>query len=699
MREYKSAEIRNIAVVGHGASGKTTLVDALAFVSGATRRHGSIKDGTTLTDTSPEEIAHGYSIALGCAHAEWRDTKLNLLDTPGYADFAGDAIAGLVAADGALVTVGATGGVEVGTERMFREAVRRNDPVLFVVAMMDKEHADFDAAYASIKAKLTPKVVPVEIPIGAGAGFRGVINLFTRKAHVFKAGTKSGEYEEVAIPAEEQARFARYHAELVEAIAATDDALLERFFNGEEIPGEEEMRAMKEAMKRAELFPLLACSSQLTWGVRTVLDLLVQLMPNAYEMEEIHALRGAEGTKVVEIHPRDDAPFTALVFKTTSESHVGEVSYFRTFSGAVSSGAEVYNATRATPEKLVHLAVPQGKERLEVATLHPGDIGCVAKLKGTHTNDTLSTKEHPVRLPAIPFPDPLVSFAIEAVSHADEEKLQLGLHRLHDEDPTIQTHFEPETHETIIEGLGERHLDVALQRLKRQFGVQATLRTPAIPYRETLLGHAEGQGRHKKQTGGKGQFGDCWIRIKPRPRGAGYAFVDEISGGVIPRQYIPAVDKGVQEAAERGVLAGYPVVDFAVECFDGSYHSVDSNEASFRMAGILAFRTIAPKCRPALLEPLMTVEVTTPDAYLGDVMGDLSGRRGQIAGTEPAADGTGTVVKATVPMAELHLYATKLQSLTHGHGTVRTRFEGFELMAHEAAAKVPVRGRAKEVEE
>jgi elongation factor G len=529
----------------------------------------------------------------------------------------------------------------------------------------------------------------VEIPIGAGAGFTGIINLFTKKAHFFKPGTKAGEYEEGPIPAGERARFERYHAEMVEAIAATDDALLERFFNGEEIPGEEEMRAMKEAMKRAELFPLLCCASQLTWGIRTVLDFLVQLMPSAYEMEEIHALKGAEGTRTVEIHPKEDAPFTALVFKTTNEAHVGEVSYFRTFSGLVNSGAEVYNATRSAPEKLSHLGVPQGKDRLEVPRLFPGDIGCVAKLRGTHTNDTLSTKDHPVRLPAIPFPDPLVSFAIEAAARADEEKLSVGLHRLHDEDPTIQSHFEPETHESIVEGLGERHLEVALSRLERQYGVKATLRAPRVPYRETLLAVAEGQGRHKKQTGGKGQFGDCWIRIKPAPRGTGYQFVDKISGGVIPRQYIPAVDKGVQEAAERGVIAGYPVVDFQVEVFDGSYHSVDSNEASFKMAGILAFKTIAPKCRPALLEPLMSVEVLTPDAYLGDVMGDLSGRRGHIAGTEPSEDGVGTMVKATVPMAELHLYATKLQSLTHGHGSVKYRFQGFEMMPPEAASKVP----------
>jgi elongation factor G len=688
MREYHSEQIRNVAVVGHGASGKTSLVDALAFVSGSSRRHGSVKDGTALTDASPEEAQRGYSISLGCAHAEWRDSKINLLDTPGYADFAGDAIAGLVAADGALVTVGATSGVEVGTQRMFREAVRRKDPVLFVVAMMDKEHADFDAAYEDIKEKLTAKVVPVEIPIGSGSEFCGIINLFTKKAHTFRPGTKAGEYEEGPIPESERARFERYHAEMVEAIAATDDALLERFFSGEEIPGDEEMRAMKEAMKRAELFPLLCCSSQLTYGVPTVLDFLVQLMPSAYEMEELHALKGAEGDHLVEVHPNEDAPFTALVFKTTSEPHVGEVSYFRTFSGTVRNGDEVFNATRSAPEKLSHLAVPQGKERLEVPRLYPGDIGCVAKLRGTHTNDTLSTKAHPVRMPQIPFPDPLVSFAIEAAARADEEKLQLGLHRLHDEDPTIQTHYESETHETIIEGMGERHLEVALARLERQFGAKATLRPPRVPYRETLLGRAEGQGRHKKQTGGKGQFGDCWIRIKPTPRGNGYRFVDSISGGVIPRQYIPAVDKGVQEAAERGVLAGFPVVDVEVEVFDGSYHSVDSNEASFRMAGILAFKTIAPQAKPVLLEPLMEVEVSTPDAHLGDVLGDLSGRRGHILGTEPLEDGGGSVVKAVVPMSELHLYATRLQSITHGHGSVSYKMHGYEQAPSEVVQKV-----------
>jgi elongation factor G len=688
VREYRSDAIRNVAVVGHGASGKTSLVDALAFVSGASKRHGTIKDGTTLTDTSPEEIERKYSISLGCAFAEWKDAKVNLIDTPGFLDFQGDAIAGLTAADGALVLVGAATGVEAGTERMFREAVARKDPVLFAVSMMDKEHADFDLAYRTIKDRLTAKVVPVEIPIGAGPGLSGVINLFTKKAYVPTKGGKAGEYEEVEIPAGEKERFNRYHQEMVEAVAATDDALLERFFGGEELPGDEEMAAMKEAMKRADLFPLLCCSAHLMIGVRTVLDFLVALMPNAYEMEELHAFKGAEGSKTVEIHPKDDGPFAALVFKTTAEPHVGDVSFFRTFSGTVMSGQEVYNATRDGVEKLNHLAVAQGKERVEVPRLHPGDIGCVAKLHNTHTNDTLSTKTHPVRMPQVAFPESLVTFAVKATSHNDEEKLQQGLHRIHDEDPTLQMHYDSETHETIIGGLGERHIEVALARLARQFGVKAELTAPRIPYRETLTASGDGQGKHKKQSGGRGQFGDCWVRIKPAKRGAGYSFVDSIVGGSIPRQYIPAVDRGIHEASLRGIIAGYPLVDFVAECYDGSYHSVDSNEASFRMAGIQAFKAVAPKCKPVLLEPLQTVDVVTPDDYLGDVMGDLSSRRGKLLGTEQASNGAGSVVKAIVPQADLHLYGTRLAGLTHGRGSFSHQFHGYEQMPHEHAAKV-----------
>ena len=697
MTEFKGSEIRNIAVVGHGASGKTSLVDALAFVSGASKRHGAVKDGTSLTDTAPEEIERGYSINLGVAFAEWQGTKINIIDTPGFLDFQGDAVAGLAAADGALCVVSAASGVEVGTERMFREAVKRRDPVLFVVSMMDKEHADFDRIYQQIKTRLSSKVIPVEVPLGEGPDFHGVINLFTKKALLFKQGSKSGEFQEVDIPADYRTQFDRYYQELIESISSTDDTLLERYLEGGEIGRDEAIAGMKEAMKRMELFPLFCVSSELNYGVQAVLNTIVELLPNAFEMEEVHAFKGAEGNATVEIHAEDTKPFTALVFKTMSEPHVGDVSFFRVFSGCVVNGQEVFNATRDTPEKVNHLSIAQGKERIEVNRLCAGDIGCVAKLKSTHTNDTLSTREHPVRLPDIRLPEPLVTLAVHATSRNDEEKLQQGLHRLHDEDPTFQTHYNPETHETVVAGMGERHLEVSMAKLRRKFGVSGELTRPRIAYRETIKGQGEGQGRHKKQTGGRGQFGDCWIRMAPLPRGEGYVFENRIVGGAIPSKLIPAVDKGIQEAAARGVIAGYPMVDFRAECFDGSYHSVDSNEMSFKMAGILAFKTVAAKCKPVLLEPLQEITVRTPDQYLGDVMGDVSARRGQILGTEASSDGRGTVVHAVIPEAELHLYATELSSMTHGRASFTARFRGYEEMPIDAAQKVAAESSKDEV--
>jgi len=687
MREYRSEDIRNIAVVGHGASGKTTLVDALAFVSGSSKRHGSVRDGTALTDFDKEETERGFSISLACAHAEWMNTKINLLDTPGYSDFQGEAIAGLTAADGALVVVTATGGVEVGTTRMFNEAIDRKDPVLFVISMLDKEHASFDAVYESIKTRLTPRVIPVEVPIGEGPDFHGILNLFDKKAHLFKRGTKSGEYEEVDIPAENQAQFDKYYEQLIEGIAATDDVLLERYLGGEPIERADALNAMKEAMKRQELFPLFCCSSDLTYGTQALLTKIVELMPSAYEMEEFHGFTGAEGDHTVEIHADDKAPLTALVFKTHSEPHVGDVSFFRTFSGVITNGHEVFNATRGMSEKMAHLAIPQGKDRIEVAVLHPGDIGCVAKLKNTHTNDTLSTREHPVRLPAIEFPEARVVYAVHATARGEEEKLQQGLHRLHDEDACFQTHYNAETHETIAAGLGERHLDVVMARLKRHYGVGAELKRPQIAYRETIVAKGQGQGRHKKQSGGKGQFGDCWVRMAPTPRGAGYQFVNAVVGGSIPSKFIPAVDRGIQESSARGIIAGFPMVDFQVEVYDGSYHSVDSNEMSFKLAGIQAFKTVAPQCKPILLEPLDELDVTTPDAFLGDVLGDISARRGHILGTDSVPGGKSRV-RAVVPQAEMHLYATDLFSKTHGHGTFVQRFKGYEQMPPEATQRV-----------
>jgi elongation factor G len=695
VRVYKTPEIRNVAVVGHGASGKTSLVDALAFVAGTSKRHGSVKDGTALTDYTPDEIERKYSINLALAVAEWMDAKINLIDTPGYLDFTGDALAGVYAADAAVVVLAATAGVEVGTEKVWDYCERRGLPRLLFVSLMDKEHADFERVFNQIKLRLTPKVIPVEIPVGEGPEFHGIVNLFSKKCHLYKKGTKAGEYDEVDVPAEYQARFEKYSQELIESIAATDDTLLERYLGGEEIGRDEAIAAMKAGMLKGELFPLFCGAAELTYGTRALLAKVVELCPAPNERSPVEAQKWGSAERVT-LSADDNGPLAAQVFKTVSEPHVGDVTLFRIYAGKVRNGQDVWNAPREVAEKLNHLCVAVGKERVEIAELHAGDIGAVAKLRDTHTNDTLSTKDMGLVLPKIPFPEPVITLAVEVKQRGEEDKLSTGLHKLHEEDPTFRHEFNAELGQTLIRGLGERHLEIVVGRLARKFGVHAQTAKPRIAYRETFRGKAEGQGKHKKQTGGRGQYGDCWIRIAPLPRGSGFQFVDEIVGGVIPRQYVPAVERGVVEAAQKGPVAGYPVVDFKVEVYDGSYHDVDSNEMSFKMAGIMAFRNVSANCKPVLLEPIMDVEVWTPDEYQGAVMGDISSRRGHILGTEK--DGRLTKVKALVPEAELDRYATTLHSLTHGRGTYRMKFHVYQDAPPEVTARV-TEGRKKELEE
>jgi len=685
MKEYASTAIRNVAVVGHGGSGKTSLVDALAFVAGSSKRHGRVKDGTALTDYSPDEIEKGYSINLSLAYAEWEDCKINLIDTPGYLDFAGDAEAGLFAADAALIVLGATTGVEVGTEKVWDYSQQFHHPAIFYVSMMDKEHANFEQVYEDIREHLSPKAVPVEIPIGEGADFHGIINLISQTARNFKPGTKTGEYEEVSVPAELQDQYERFEKDLIEKVVETDDALMERYLGGETIGHDELVPAMRRAMKRGDLYPILCGAAELTYGTRSVLSEIVELVPPPSENDPVEAEKWG-GAEKVSLASSDDAPFSALVFKIVSEPHVGDVSFFRIYSGSLKNGQEVWNAPRNGPEKLNHLSIAIGKDKLEVDALHAGDIGVVAKLRETHTNDTLSTQAVPVVLPRVPFPEPVIHTAIEAKVKGEEDKLSTGLTRLREEDPTFHWEYNAEVRQTWVRGLGERHLEIILGRLARKFSVHATMLKPKIPYRETIKGKADGQGKHKKQSGGRGQFGDCWIRMMPQPRGAGYEFDNQIVGGAIPGKFIPAVDRGIQEASARGVLAGCPMVDFKVELYDGSYHTVDSNEMSFKMAGILAFKNVAPQCKPVLLEPLADVEVLTPEEYLGAVMGDLNSRRGQILGSEP--DGRLVKLKAVVPEAELYKYATQLQSITHGRATYRATFRQYSEVPGDVAKKI-----------
>jgi len=692
--EYTTDRIRNVAILGHGGSGKSTLVDALCFVAGTSKRLGNVDEGHALTMHTAEELAHNVSIQLTPAYADYKGTKVNLLDTPGYLDFTGEALSAVRVADAAIIVVSATSGVEVGTEKVWEYCEARGIPRIFFVSMLDKEHASFEGVYQQIKERLTDKALPVEIPVGEGPDFHGIINLFSEKAHIYKSGTMSGEYDEADIPEEYKERESQWETELQETLATTDEKLLEAYLEGGHISRDEAIEAMARGMARSDVFPVFCGSAKLTYGLPALLRKIVELCPNPAEAPPENATRPGLDQEV-EIHATDDGTLAALVFKTAAEPHVGELSYFRVFSGKITNGMDVVNASDGSVEKLNHLSIPLGKERVEVPMLHAGDIGVVAKLKHTHTNDTLCNKDRPVELQRIAFPTPDISIAIRGATRNDEDKLGEALPRLHEEDPTFMADFNAELHQTIARGLGELHLDVQFERMARKYGVKVETEQPKIAYRETITAKAEGQGRHKKQTGGRGQFGDCWIRLTPKPRGEGYEFIDAIKGGVIPNKYIPSVDRGVQEAAQRGIVAGFPVVDFSAECYFGSYHAVDSSDIAFKLAGVAAFRQVAEKCRPVLLEPVVEVSVTTPDEYMGDIMGDLTSRRGKVLGMD--SNGGRTTIKAVVPEAELYKYAATLRSMTQGRAAHTRRYAGYEQAPDHIAQKV-AEDRRKEAE-
>ncbi|MBT8462763.1 MAG: elongation factor G [Gemmatimonadetes bacterium] len=688
---YGSSDIRNIAVLGHGGCGKTTLVDAMCFIAGSTTRRGSVENGTAHTDFTPEEHDHGISINLAVARAEWMGTKLNLIDTPGYLDFFGEVEAGVRVVDGGLVVVSATSGVEVGTERVWAACARRSLPRMLFVSMIDRENASFEKCFEQIRDTLSGEAIPVEVPIGSGDGFRGIVNLFSNKAHIYKTGSAKGDYEETEIPSELLDTVETYREQLIETIATTDDELLEAYLEGEELDREKVLAAMSSAMWRGELFPIFCGSGETGRGVRAVMNKLVELMPSPVDAGSVEA-SSAKGD-VTELKPLDSEPLAAIVFKTTQEPRVGELTYFRVFSGSVRGGITVSNPGRAATERLTHPAIPDGGSRSEVEVLHAGDIGVVAKLKDTHTGDTLCEQGKDLRLAPINWPKPDIAIAIFPASRGEEDRLANGLNRVHEEDPTFIAAFDPELGQTIAHGLGELHLNVAMERLKRKFSVNVETEAPRIAYRETITKKAQGQGRYKKQTGGRGQYGDCWLRLAPRTRGEGFEFISKIVGGVIPSKFVPAVGKGVQEALARGILAGYPVVDVAVECYDGSYHAVDSSEQAFKVAGSMAFQKVAREARPIILEPILEVEVRTPEEFMGEVIGDLNQRRGRIMGMD--TDGHWQVVKAKVPQSEMYRYSTALRSLTQGKGAHARDLTGYEPAPADVTQKIIAEAAAR----
>ena len=681
-KEYTTENIRNVAVLGHGGSGKTTLIDATSFAVGTSRRKGDVGEGHALTMTTPEEFDHGISMQVTPAFAEYMGTKVNLLDTPGFLDFTGDTMAAVRVADAAVIVVSSTSGVEVGTEVVWQYCEDRKLPRMFFVSLMDKEHADFDKVYQDIKERLTPTVVPVEIPIGEGDDFRGIINLFSKKAHIYKAGTLTGEYDEGDIPEDLKDKFDEWEMEFMETVATTDEDLLEQYLEGEPISREQAIEAMAAGMARGDIIPLFCGAAEKSFGVMALLKKMVELFPNPSEMSPEKGTRPGLDQEV-ELAAEDSGSTTALIFKTATEPHVGELSFFKVLSGTVENGMELKNAERDAMEKLNHLSIPMGKERLEVPCLHAGDIGVVAKLKNSHTNDTLSDPARPLVVEGVDFPKPDISVAIRGATRGDDDKLGEVLSKIHEEDPTFHHAFNAELGQTICRGLGEIHLNVQFERMKRKCGVSVETEAPKIAYRETITRTAEGQGRHKKQSGGRGQFGDCHIRLSPRARGEGYEFKNSIKGGVIPGKYVPSVGKGIAEAAEKGVLAGFPLEDFCAEVFDGSYHSVDSSDIAFKLAGSIAFRSVAVKAGPTLLEPIIEVSVTTPDEFMGDITGDLTSRRGKVMGMD--ADGGRTTIKARVPESELYKYASALRSMTQGRARHSRELVGYEPMPPDAA--------------
>jgi elongation factor G len=687
MKVYDAASIRNVAVVGHGGCGKTQLVSALLFTAGMVNRLGKVDEGNTVTDYDEEEIARKHTLAASLAYAEWNKTKINFIDTPGFGNFFSDARAALRVADAAILVVDAVAGVEVQTEKAWEAAEELRLPRIVALNRLDRERASLERSLDSLRQVCGRTVVPIQLPIGEERNFKGVVDLVTMKGYTF-ASDGSGKMTEGAVPDDlaDAARAAR--EALIEMVAEADEQLMEKFFEAGTLTQDELIAGLKVATQSAKVFPLVCTSGVAIIGTQPLLDAIVAYVPSPAE-RPFKALDAA-GTEI-ERTAEDKTPYAAFVWKTVADQFAGRITMFRVYQGVLKSDSTVQNASQGTPERLGHLIQLQGKTQTSVPEIKAGDIGAVAKLKDTRTNDTLADKAAGIKFAPLQFPEAVLSYAIEPKSRGDEDKISTSMHRLEEEDPTIKYGRDPQTHELLLAGQGQLHIEVTVAKLKRRFGVEVNLKPPRIPYRETITAKAEAHGRHKKQTGGHGQFGDCKIRMEPLPRGSEFEFVDEIFGGSIPRQFIPAVEKGIQESRLRGYLAGYPVVDFRVVLYDGQYHDVDSNELSFKTAGWLAFKDGMSKARPTLLEPIMNVEVYAPSDYAGDLMGDLNGRRGRIGGMEPR--GQMTAIKAQVPMAEMLTYEQHLTSVTGGRGSYHMEFSHYdEVPSHQqqkiiAAAK------------
>jgi len=686
-----------VALVGHSGSGKTQLAAAILSDAGMINRFGKVDDGTTVTDFDEEEIARKHTLSGSLAYAEWNKLKINLIDTPGIGNFLSDAQAAMHVADSALVIVDAVSGVMVQTEKVWTTADELSLPRIVVLNRMDRERASLERSLKSLQEVCNRTVIPIQLPIGEEKSFRGVVDLVSRKAFIFQTD-ESGTFTTGGVPADMQGAVEAAREGLVEMVAEADEKLMERFFEAGTLTDEELVTGLRSATIAGTIFPLVCVSGLLNVGVQPLLDAIGAYLPSAAERPFKGTAR--DGTEVARA-ASDKDPAAAFVWKTIADPFAGRITMFRVVSGTLKSDSTVHNKAKDAPERLGNLMLLQGKTQTTVPEIKAGDLGAVAKLKDTLTNDTLGDKADPVTFPAIKFPEPVLSYAIEPKTRGDEDKISTSMHRLEEEDPSIRYSRDPQTKELLLSGQGQLHIEVTVAKLKRRFGVDVNLKPPRIPYRETIKASTEAHGRHKKQTGGHGQFGDCKIRVEPMARGTDFEFVDDIFGGSIPRQFVPAVEKGIQDARTRGYLAGYPMVDFRVTVFDGSYHDVDSNELSFKLAGSLAFKDAMTRARPTILEPIMNVEIYAPSDFAGDLMGDLNSRRGRIGGMDTR--GAMTIIKAVVPMAEMLTYEQHLTSATGGRGSYHMEYSHYDEVPAHLQTKIVAAAKAEragvEVEE
>jgi elongation factor G len=681
MKDYTVEKLRNVCLMSHGGAGKTTLAEAMLFNTGVLDRFGKVNDGNTTTDYDPEEIKRKISISTAIAPCEWKDVKINVIDTPGYFDFVGEVKQGIRVADSALILVPAKGGVAVGTEKSWAYAKEYGLPKMFFVNRMDEENANFFEVLDQLINTFGKNVIAFQLPIIEGEKFTGFVDVINMKAYKFD----KDKLTDTAIPAGLNDKISAARDALNEAVAETDEELMEKFFGGEEFTAEEMQKGLRAGIADGSIVPVLCGSAFLNQGVRTLMDIIVDYLPSPAIKPVIKAVKPGTDT-VVELRNAADESMSALVFKTIADPFVGKISIFRVYSGTLKSDSVVYNSTAEKNEKTAQVFMLRGKKQIPVDKLIAGDIGAVAKLQYTSTNDTLCEQAKPVVLEKIVFPEPALSLAVEPKAKGDEEKISSGLNRLQDEDPTFKVEVNTETHQTVISGVGEQHLDVIVSKLKAKFGVSVNLVDPKVPYRETIRKKVKVEGKHKKQSGGHGQYGHVWIEFE-HGESEDLVFEEKIFGGSVPKQYHPAVEKGLREAILHGVLAGYPVVNLKATLVDGSYHDVDSSEMAFKIAARLAYKKGLPQASPVLLEPICHVEVYIPDSYMGDIIGDLNKRRGRILGMNPQEGGLQQVV-AEVPMAEMFKYANDLRSMTQGRGSFKQYFERYEEAPANVAQKV-----------